>query len=506
MAIYHLNVSTGSKAKGQSAKAKADYIEREGKYEDGKEEVAHVEHGNMPDWAQGNPKEYWRMADEHERENGRLFTQVEFALPIELSLDEQIKLAHEFAQSLTADENLPYTLVIHKGEYDHRGNKTDTPENPHVHLIISERINDNIERDPEKWFKRANKKDPEKGGAVKSEILKTREWLCETREQWQEVANAALEHAGSKERIDHRTLEAQGITDRLPQIHKGATAEMQKRGIKTERYTRSVLIADLNNQWQQANKEQARIDAEIAAVKANIVEAVRRNTFERTETDATTQRDREPREVRMWRRQHEAMPLLALSCKYKDYGEKYESNKREISYCDRREREIKQNLSAYQKWADVAQQNIEQLEKGIFGRWRNKAAIAEQEKERDSYQSLVAKGHKELETLPERKKTAETNLKALDILIPLAGEVLREKAEQARQAVLDKMPPGAHEKWQQWKKSVEKNSYRYKNDEHKHQEQLERIFNAFKKAPEQPPQQQKQQRQRGKSQSRGFER
>ena len=50
MAIYHLNASTGSKAGGQSAAAKADYLARAGRYSREREEVAHVESGNMPEW------------------------------------------------------------------------------------------------------------------------------------------------------------------------------------------------------------------------------------------------------------------------------------------------------------------------------------------------------------------------------------------------------------------------------------------------------------------------
>ena len=33
MAIYHLNLNVGSRSGGQSARAKSEYIEREGKYE-----------------------------------------------------------------------------------------------------------------------------------------------------------------------------------------------------------------------------------------------------------------------------------------------------------------------------------------------------------------------------------------------------------------------------------------------------------------------------------------
>ena len=71
---------------------------------------------------------------------------------------EQIELAREFARRLTCADNgerLPYTLAVHRGK----------GENPHAHLMISERANDGIERDAAQWFRRYNGKDPEKGGA-----------------------------------------------------------------------------------------------------------------------------------------------------------------------------------------------------------------------------------------------------------------------------------------------------------------------------------------------------
>lgn len=88
--------------------------------------------------------------------------------------------------------------------------------------MISERINDGIERPAAQWFKRYNGKTPEKGGAQKTEALKPKAWLEQTREAWADHANRALERAGHDARIDHRTLEAQGI-ERLPVFTWGRT-------------------------------------------------------------------------------------------------------------------------------------------------------------------------------------------------------------------------------------------------------------------------------------------
>ena len=256
LAIYHLHASTGSRQGGQSASAKADYIQREGKYDRGDDEVAHTESGHMPKWAADEPNDYWQAADAGERANGRLFREVEFALPLELDEGQQVELAREFAQEITKDEQLPYMLAIHRGESQDPGK----PDNPHCHLMISERANDGIERSAETWFKRYNAEDPEKGGARKSTATKPKEWLENTREAWGERANEALERAGHDGRIHEGTLERQywdavengneqeaaRLQDREPGVHLGPALHMEERGIETERGSLHAEIAECN--------------------------------------------------------------------------------------------------------------------------------------------------------------------------------------------------------------------------------------------------------------------
>ena len=118
MAVFHLKVSVGSRAGGQLARAKADYIEREGRYELDREELEHRESENMPEWAEEDPRSYWEAADEHERANGSLYREIQFALPRELNEQERRELASGFARRLTEGERLPYTLAIHRGGPD----------------------------------------------------------------------------------------------------------------------------------------------------------------------------------------------------------------------------------------------------------------------------------------------------------------------------------------------------------------------------------------------------
>ncbi len=237
MAIYHLTASTGSRKGGQSGAAKSDYLKREGKYSRDRDEVEHSQSGHMPDWAERS-RDYWDAADLYERANGRLFKEVEFALPVELDEAQRRELVDDFAHHLTDQERLPYTLAIHKGK----------GENPHCHLMISERKNDGVQRPADQWFKRYNAKQPERGGAQKSDSLKPRAWLEQTREAWSDHANRALERAGHDARIDHRSLEAQGV-ERLPGVHLGPNVvEMEARGIRTDRADAAFSTESANRQ------------------------------------------------------------------------------------------------------------------------------------------------------------------------------------------------------------------------------------------------------------------
>ena len=117
MAVFHLKVSVGSRSGGQSALAKSEYIEREGRYAQDWEELEHRESENMPDWAKDYPSSYWAAADEYERANGRLYREVQFALPKELSEDERRELASEVCEA--ADRR--GAAALHAGDPSRRG-------------------------------------------------------------------------------------------------------------------------------------------------------------------------------------------------------------------------------------------------------------------------------------------------------------------------------------------------------------------------------------------------
>ncbi|HGS8738438.1 TPA: MobA/MobL family protein [Enterococcus faecalis] len=219
MASYHLTAKIGHKGK---AAPHASYISREGKYQGSEryEDLEATGHGNMPRWAEHNPAHFWSAADEHERANGSAYREIEVALPRELTPDQRRNLVEDFVRQELGDQHA-YQWAIHTPTAALSGG-----EQPHAHIMYSERRMDGIERDPDQFFKRYNSKNSEKGGAQKMSGGKARgemkQELVELRKRWADVQNLHLERHGHEARVDHRSFKEQGI-DREPEKHLGCS-------------------------------------------------------------------------------------------------------------------------------------------------------------------------------------------------------------------------------------------------------------------------------------------
>jgi len=216
MAIFHLSAKVGRRGKS-SAAAHAAYILREGQYAaritSGKERLEASGSGNLPSWAAADPLAFWAASDAYERSNGSVYRELELALPRELSADQRNDLLQQFITQ-EIGEKYAYSFAIHNKTAD------DGEEQPHAHVMWSERQLDGIERDATLFFKRANKKDPSRGGAVKGwgghagQTLTPAERaadLMALRARWAEAVNSALEQTGHEERVDSRSNLSRGI-------------------------------------------------------------------------------------------------------------------------------------------------------------------------------------------------------------------------------------------------------------------------------------------------------
>jgi hypothetical protein len=265
MAIFHLAARVGSRGGGQSAAAAFAYLCQMGRDREELQELQELvlaESRGLPGWAADDPAAYWKAADRYERANGRLYQQVRIGLPVELSGEQQVTLAREFAAELaaTGDGSLPYTLVVHRGK----------GRNPHAHVLLSERVADGVERSAERWFRRAavaGRRVAEAGGARKTAAFQPRAWVGEVRARWAELANAALERAGHAVRIDPRSHRARGL-DELPTVHEGPRGmQARERGLEDDRVARNAEIRAANVQLGEirAHSETAQRLVEVLA-------------------------------------------------------------------------------------------------------------------------------------------------------------------------------------------------------------------------------------------------
>ena len=160
---------------------------------------------------------------------------------MELSKSQQIELVKEFVQKQFVDEGMIADVAFHNL----------SSHNPHAHIMLTMR---EISKD---------------GFSKKKQTAwNRRELLEKQREAWAEIANRALEKAQVDQKIDHRTLEAQGI-NRIPQIHLGANVNaMMKRGIATEKGDRWMAIAQANQELMETEKQ---IDGIRTYARANFV-------------------------------------------------------------------------------------------------------------------------------------------------------------------------------------------------------------------------------------------
>ena len=230
MAIYHLSAKMGGRSQGRSAVASAAYRSGE-KLEDvelgrtfdytRKQRIEHSEimaPDHAPDWMQDR-QQLWNGVQESEtRKNSQFYREIEVALPRELDQGQQVELLRSFVKDEFVDRGMVADVALHSTNND----------NPHAHIMLTTR-------------------DIEDAGFAK----KNREWgekatLQGWRESWETKANESLEKAGSAARIDHRTLEAQGI-ERLPTKHLGvAAAALESKGVETARGEENRNVSAIN--------------------------------------------------------------------------------------------------------------------------------------------------------------------------------------------------------------------------------------------------------------------
>ncbi|HEX3913943.1 MAG TPA: MobA/MobL family protein [Steroidobacteraceae bacterium] len=259
MAIYFLNIKTVGRSSGSSAVSAAAYRsgerirdERTGRTYDhrDRQDVLHKEimvperfASDDMSWAKDRSN-LWNLAEGSEtRRNARVAREYLVVLPAELSPEARIRLASGFSRELVERYRFALDMAVHAPR-DYPGSD---PRNFHAHLLATTRevtvngLGSKTELERNDTVRRQMGLGPEI-----SELL-------QVRERWALAANAALEQSHIAARIDHRTLEAQGV-DREPGPHIPRIAyEMERHGY------RSVVAERIRAEHR------ARVEARLAA-------------------------------------------------------------------------------------------------------------------------------------------------------------------------------------------------------------------------------------------------
>ena len=259
IAIYHCSIKIVSRGKGKSAVAAAAYRSGE-KLTNEWDGLTHdytkkggVVHSEILLPAHAPPafsdrSTLWNSVELSEKSNNaQLAREVEIALPVELSREEQTRLVREYCSSQFVSKGMIADFNLH----DTGGG------NPHAHILLTMRPLD----EKGAWLPKSKKEyvldeNGEKirlpSGRYKTRKVDLVDWNDREnaevwRRAWADLANEFLERNNRPERIDHRSYERQGI-EQIPTVHVGVSAtQMEKKGIVTER-------GELNRNIKAANR------------------------------------------------------------------------------------------------------------------------------------------------------------------------------------------------------------------------------------------------------------
>jgi len=280
VAIFHFSAKTVSRAEGRSSVAAAAYRsgecltdERTGEISDYRRKGGVVA-GDvvLPGGETTSRAQLWNAVEaKHKRGDALVAREFELALPHELSDDQRAGLVGVYARELADEYGVAVDWNIHSPD----GEKL----NHHAHVMLTA-----CYCAPDGTMgKKAVELDPIHCGRAK--ILNPMEVQ---RARWQDLCNEALERAGQEARIDHRTLEAQGI-ERAPGVHLGpAASAIVERGGSSEIAERARVQADefmarmqAQAAIEQAQKQVEQLQAEMAEMEREEDDGIRIQALER---------------------------------------------------------------------------------------------------------------------------------------------------------------------------------------------------------------------------------
>jgi hypothetical protein len=240
VAIFRLDIKPVARSSGRTATSAAAYRagerirdERTGAlYDHSKRaDVLHKEiflpsrldrDGAGMEWARDRST-LWNTAEKAEqRSDSRVAREYQVALPAELSAEQRVVLARTFSREIAERYNVAVDLAIHAPRPE------GDPRNFHAHLLATTREVTPAGMGPHTGV--------DMRGEARSELglPPSRQEFRTLRARWAELTNNALREANIEARVDHRSLEAQGIDrEPRPQLPWAAIAA-ERRGDRSE--------------------------------------------------------------------------------------------------------------------------------------------------------------------------------------------------------------------------------------------------------------------------------
>lgn len=251
MAIYRLSANIVKRSEGRSVVACAAYRSGEMLHDDRqgqtfdyarRQGVVHTEimaPADTPAWMRDRSALWNAVEAVERRRDSQLAREIQLALPHEISHEDRLAIVRGFVADQFVDQGMIADVAVHAPDPE------GDARNHHAHVLLTMR---NLTGD---GF----------GG-------KCRDWngtdrLRDWRMAWAEHVNTQLERLGRGERIDHRSLEEQGI-DREPEPKQGPVATQMEREGKESHAGRDRRAAKARNDERDGlHREETQLSAEI---------------------------------------------------------------------------------------------------------------------------------------------------------------------------------------------------------------------------------------------------
>ena len=183
---------------------------------------------NAPDWAKDRQKLWNEVEKKDRKSNSRYAKEFNVALPVELSESEQKELLTKYVQENFVDQGMVADVAIHR----------DHPDNPHAHVMLSNRpFNPDgtwgIKSRKEYILDEKGNKTYTKSGYARNRKIWLTDWdkkekITEWRHNWATAVNQVLEAKNLPDRISEKSYEEQGI-DEVATQHEGINSQKEKR-------------------------------------------------------------------------------------------------------------------------------------------------------------------------------------------------------------------------------------------------------------------------------------